>query len=88
MQYCKITKQSIPFAVERNKDKFGKFTPGTLIPIISEKESKKKNPDYYLVMPWHFRKEILLREQSFLEKGGKIIFPLPHIEIISKETTR
>ena len=84
LQYCKITKESIPFAVERNKDKFGKFTPGTLIPIISEKESKKKSPDYYLVMPWHFRKEILLREQSFLEKGGKIIFPLPQIEIISK----
>jgi hypothetical protein len=88
LQYCKITKESIPFAVERNKDKFGKFTPGTLIPIISEKESKKKSPDYYLVMPWHFRKEILLREQSFLEKGGKIIFPLPQIEIISKEASR
>jgi hypothetical protein len=84
LQYCKLTKESIPFAAERNKEKFGKFTPGTLIPIISEKESRKKNPDYYLVMPWHFKKEILLREKSFLENGGKIIFPLPYIKIISQ----
>jgi len=84
LQYCKLTKESIPFAAERNKDKFGKFTPGTLIPIISEKESRKKNPDYYLVMPWHFKKEILLREKSFLENGGKIIFPLPYIKIVSQ----
>lgn len=84
LQYCKITKKMIPFAAERNKDKFGKFTPGTLIPIISEKESRKKNPDYYLVMPWHFEKEILLREKIFLKNGGKIIFPLPYIKIISE----
>jgi hypothetical protein len=82
LQFCKLTKEMIPFAAERNKDKFGRFTPGTSIPIISEKESREKSPDYYLVMPWHFKKEILHREKSFLKKGGKIIFPLPTIKII------
>jgi hypothetical protein len=82
LQFCKLTKEMIPFAAERNKDKFGRFTPGTSIPIISEKQSREKNPDYYLVMPWHFKKEILHREKSFLNKGGKIIFPLPRIKII------
>jgi hypothetical protein len=82
LQFCKLTKEMIPFAAERNKDKFGRFTPGTSIPIISEKESREKSPDYYLVMPWHFKKEILHREKSFLKKGGKIIFPLPNIKII------
>lgn len=82
LQFCKLTKEMIPFAAERNKDKFGRFTPGTLIPIISEKHSREMNPDYYLVMPWHFKKEILNREKSFLKKGGKIIIPLPNIKII------
>jgi len=39
-------------------------------------------PDYFLVLPWHFRENILSREKEFLENGGKFIFPLPEIEII------
>ena len=39
-------------------------------------------PDYYLVLPWHFKNSILEREQEFLENGGKFIFPLPEIEIV------
>ena len=55
------------------------------IPIISEKTSRSKNPDYYLVLPWHFRNEFIKREKKFLSKGGKLIFPLPKIQIISKK---
>ena len=81
LQYCNISRELTPFAVERNPDKFGRYTPGTLIPIISEKNSKKLKPDFYLVMPWHFKEEILKREKKFLNNGGKIIFPLPKIQI-------
>jgi hypothetical protein len=38
-------------------------------------------PDYYLVLPWHFRNEILIRERKLLKKRTKFIFPLPRIEI-------
>lgn len=84
LQYCKINRNFIPFAAERNPDKYGRFTPGSSIPIISEKESKKLNPDYYLVMPWHFKDEILERENKYLNNGGKLIFPLPKIKIYEK----
>ena len=57
------------------------MTPGTYIPIISEDEAKVLNPDYYLVLPWHFRDFIIEKEKKFLESGGKLIFPLPIIEI-------
>ena len=40
------------------------------------------NPDYFLVLPWHFRDFIIQKEKSFLNNGGKLIFPLPDIEII------
>ena len=56
----------------------------TGIPIISEENSRKMKPDYYLVMPWHFKKEILKREKEFLKQGGKLIFPLPKLHVISK----
>ncbi|MBA3074157.1 MAG: methyltransferase, partial [Anaerolineae bacterium] len=60
----------------------GCFTPGTNIPIISEAEAHLMKPDYFLVLPWHFKHNILEREQAFIERGGKFIFPLPEIEIV------
>lgn len=84
LQTSKINDKLIKYAAERNLDKVGKFTPGSNIEIIDEKNSRKMKPDYYLVMPWHFRSEIIKRENSFLKKGGKLIFPLPTINIYKK----
>jgi hypothetical protein len=82
LQYCGFTEKEIPFIAEVNEEKFGKFTPGTNIPIISENEAALLKPDYYLVLPWHFRDNILAREQDFLKNNGKFIFPFPYIEIV------
>ena len=79
LQYFNIDKNILSFISEKNKEKFNLFTPGTGIPIISENKSRKIKPDYYLVLPWHFKKEILRREKKILSKGTKFIFPLPKI---------
>lgn len=82
LQYCNLSQKEIPFIAEVNEDKFGSFTPHTLIPIISEKEARQMKPDYFLVLPWHFKEGILKKEKEFLTNGGKFIFPLPKIEIV------
>lgn len=82
LQFCGFTVEDIPFIAEVNPDKFGAFTPGTAIPIISEADARAQKPDYFLVLPWHFKDGILQREQEFLCSGGKMIFPLPEIEIV------
>ncbi|HTX19410.1 MAG TPA: class I SAM-dependent methyltransferase [Bacteroidota bacterium] len=82
LQFCGITRDHIPCIAEVNQDKFGAFTPGTRIPIVSEAEAKGMKPDYLLVLPWHFKDGILARERDYLAGGGKFIFPLPEIEII------
>ena len=82
LQYCNIDSKLLNYISEVNKFKFGKYTPGSNIKIISEKEAKLKKPDYMLVLPWHFKDHILQRERTFLKNGGKLIFPLPDIEII------
>ena len=74
----------IKYAVEKNIQKVGASTIGSNIKIISEKMSKKFKPDYYLVIPWHFKKEIISREKEYIKKGGSLIFPLPKIQIINK----
>jgi hypothetical protein len=82
LQFCGIGPDLVEAIAEVNEDKFGAFTPGTHIPIISEPQARAMQPDYFLVLPWHFKDGILAREQQFLADGGKFIFPFPEIEII------
>lgn len=82
LQWCGIDSRIIDYAAERNPDKYGAYTLGTDIPIISEAESRAMNPDYYLVLPWHFKEEFLKREAETLKNGVGMIFPLPTVDII------
>ena len=84
LQYGDITQNDIKYAVERNLNKVGKMT-STGIEIISEETMRKNPPDFLLVLPWHFRKEIIARESEFLNNGGQFIFPFPHFEIIGSK---
>ncbi|MBB4199356.1 methyltransferase [Rhodoblastus sphagnicola] len=82
LQYCGFTAAEIPAIADVNPDKFGCVTPGSHIPIVSEVEAQAMAPDYFLVLPWHFRENILSREQEFRNRGGRFIFPFPDIEIV------
>ena len=82
LQYCDISVEQLPCIAEVNEDKFGAFTPGTLIPIVAEEEARARKPDYFLVLPWHFRKSIVEREQAFRDAGGTLVFPLPTLELV------
>lgn len=72
----------LPYAVERNPDKVGRFIASIGVPIISEETARKLHPEYMLVSPWFFRDEFIEREQDYLQSGGKFIFPLPTVEIV------
>lgn len=82
LQFCGFGTSDIAAIAEVNADKFGCVTPGTHIPIVSEEEARAMRPDYFLVLPWHFKDGILRREKSYLAEGGKMIFPFPEIEIV------
>lgn len=84
LQFCRLDHQVIDCAAERNPDKYGAKTLGTNIPIVSEADSRAMSPDYYLVLPWHFKSEFVEREREMLDKGVGFIFPLPTIEIVKR----
>ncbi len=86
LQLCGLDSTVIDFAADRNPDKHGARTIGTDIPIISEEESRAMRPDYYLVLPWHFKEEFLRREHETIERGTALIFPLPEIAVIDRHT--
>lgn len=84
LQWFGLDHTLIDAIAERSPYKFGLKTIGTNIPILSEEEVRAMNPDYMLVLPWHFISEFIQREDEFLSKGGKFIIPCPKFEIYGK----
>jgi GDP-D-mannose dehydratase len=82
LQFANIGEDKIKYAVERNPNKVGKMT-NTGIEIISEETMRENPPNFLLVLPWHFREEIVQREETFLKNGGQLVFPFPRFEIVS-----
>ena len=82
LQFYNLDKKLIQFIADRNPDKWGRRTIGTDISIISEEDSHSMNPDYFLILPWHFINEFTEREKSYLKNGGKLLVPLPEFKII------
>jgi hypothetical protein len=79
LQYCGLTEKEIMYVGEVNAEKYGCFTPGTWLPIIPEAVVLAKNPDYLIVLPWHFRKFFQGQEKY---KRSNLVFPLPNLEIV------
>lgn len=78
LQYCGLTPDDIEAVGEVNAEKFGAMTPGTFIPIVSENELLASNPDYLIVLPWHFRKFF---ETAPAFDAYKLVYPLPELEV-------
>ncbi|HET6504039.1 MAG TPA: class I SAM-dependent methyltransferase [Amycolatopsis sp.] len=83
LQAAALTVRDLPFAVERQDAKIGRKIASIGVPIISERQARADHPEYMLVMPWFFREVFVERESEYLRTGGKLIFPLPDLEIIS-----
>lgn len=79
LQYFGLSSNQLPAIGEVNEDKFGSYTPATLIPIISQQDLLKRDPDYIVILPWHFKKFFLSLEKL---RGRKLVFPLPKLEVV------
>jgi hypothetical protein len=84
LQYCGLTDREICCIGDVNVDKVGSFTPGTWIPIVSEDAALEMKPDYFLVMPWHFRRFFENVERL---KGFTLVFPLPVLTVVARTET-
>jgi NDP-4-keto-2,6-dideoxyhexose 3-C-methyltransferase len=85
LQWYGVDRLFVECAADRNPAKIGARTLGTNIPIVSEEQSRAMKPDYYLVLPWHFRSEFLERESASIQNGTKMLFPLPDIQVVDKD---
>ncbi|ANN20872.1 SAM-dependent methyltransferase [Amycolatopsis orientalis] len=82
LNHCGIRPDVLRYTVDRNPYKHGRFTPGTRIPILPPERIEADRPDYVLVLPWNLRKELTAQLSFVDEWGGKLVFPIPHLEIV------
>jgi len=81
LQYYGITNELLPYIAERSEEKYGLYTVGTGIPIISEAEMRKMKPDYLFALPWQFINSFINREKELMQQGTKFIVPLPELHL-------
>jgi hypothetical protein len=82
LNHCGIRPDLLSYTVDRNPYKHGRFTPGTRIPILPPEQIAVDKPDYVLVLPWNLRAELSDQLSYVGEWGGKLVFPIPHLEIV------
>ena len=84
LNHCGLDEKNLSYICDANPYKFGRYTPGSNIKIISKQQMRKRKPKYLLVLIWSFRSEVIKQEINFLKNGGKLIFHLPMLHIIDK----
>jgi hypothetical protein len=82
LNHCGVRPDLLPYTVDRNPYKHGKFTPGTRIPILPPERIAEDKPDYVLVLPWNLRTELTAQLSYVGEWHGRLVFPIPHLEIV------
>lgn len=81
LNYCGIDRDMIDFVVDFTPYKQGRYTPGSLIPVVSMEVLVEKKPDYVLILPWNWTDEIVKNASCIREWGGKFITCIPDIKI-------
>jgi C-methyltransferase C-terminal domain len=83
LNYCGIRPDLLAYTVDRNPYKHGRFTPGMRIPVLAPERIAVDQPDYVLVLPWNLRDELVEQLSYVREWGGKLVFPIPELEVVS-----
>ena len=81
LNYSGIRPDLIPYVVDRNPSKQGKYLPGSRIPITTENRIKEEKPDYILILPWNIKDEVISQLAYVRKWGGKFVTAVPELEI-------
>ena len=82
LNHCGIRSDLLAYTVDRSPHKQGLFLPGTHIPIYAPERIAETKPDYVLVLPWNLREEISAQLSYVRSWGGRLVFPIPALEIV------
>ena len=82
LNYSGIRPDLMPYVVDRNPNKQGKYLPGSRIPIVAEEHLQYKHPDYVVILPWNLKTEVMEQLSYIRNWGGLFVIAVPDLEIM------
>ena len=82
LNYCGIDTRLLPYTVDRNPLKVGRYTPGMHIPVLPVATLEERRPDYTLILPWNIAEEIIAQQAAYRRAGGRFLLPIPEPRIV------
>jgi hypothetical protein len=82
LNYCGIRTDFLDYTVDRSPHKYGRYTPGTHIPILHPDKIRETRPDYVLILPWNLQREIVEKNAYIREWGGRFVVPIPTVKVL------
>jgi SAM-dependent methyltransferase len=82
LNFAGVRPNLLPWVVDRNPAKQGKFLPGSRIPIVDESRIREERPDYIVILPWNLRDEVTQQLSYVREWGGKFVCAVPEFRVL------
>jgi hypothetical protein len=82
LNYCGIREDFLDFTVDVSPHKYGRYTPGTRIPIRHPDALREAKPDFVLILPWNLQKEIVAKHSYINEWNGRFVVPIPRVKVL------
>jgi hypothetical protein len=82
LNYCGIGTRLLPYTVDKNPLKVGKFTPGMHLPVLPVSTLLEQQPDFVFILAWNFADEIISQQREYQARGGRFIVPVPRPQVI------
>jgi predicted TPR repeat methyltransferase len=82
LNHCGVRTDLLPYTVDRNPYKHGRFLPGSHIPVLPPEELDRRRPDYVLLLPWNLREELVAQLAHVRDWGGRLVVPIPRLEVL------
>ena len=81
MNFAGVRPDLLPYVVDKNPAKQGKFMPGSRIPIVDETRIRDEKPDFVVIFPWNIKDEIMKQLTYVREWGGRFVTAVPKLTV-------
>ncbi len=82
LNYTGLDPDTMPYIAEQSSSlKLGLYLPGRHIPIVDEQRMFDEQPEYAVMLSWHYAEPII---QNLRKRGlrSKIVIPLPELRVL------